>query len=587
MKITLLLAFFALNATAAVRCVGPTATGNGTGVDWDNKLAWTATPARGDVWYLEDGLYPSKTFSTALSGSTVITIKKATAADHGPSIGWVSGMGDGQAVINSMLTFTTGNWILDGQRRNEANWFDGSAYGIRIAANGLNNQIRVSDVAVDNLQFRYLHIEALDTDLPGTTVARYSLYLYDSQAWSSAGNNAHYPNRFTGYVIHRSFLDHGNVPIFIRQADGMVVEYSAFSDSDSNDANHGEAISAYFGCNDFVFRYNKFRNVRGTACMAFTGNGWQMYGNVFYRGETGNGVVAGFGGGAMCNNNKFHHNTIIAGTGYNDGLYYAEGSTGNEAYNNIWVNSRTLYIMGGHDYNAFWDGSNRGEANAQLNVPTSIFVDYANDNFMLKTATMAGRTLGSPYNVDMLGVARGSGGVIDRGSYEFGGVVTNPPPTNPPAALIAPTGFRLGTNIADFRTVRSVATTGAVPAPTPTNTVTCATMWNTYPGATNYWLSAVAPNGVSKTNTLTGRTNYFVTTGLTPGVPYTLTLRAWVTNRLSDGTNLPWLQQTIQKYIPQVTRNGVMVNAGPAVASSTNGYGTTELFRLKIETEPR
>src|ERR1039457_4635384 len=65
----------------ATYCVGPSATGNGSGSDWNNMKAWSSTPSRGDVWYLCGGIYTGKTFSTASSGSTVITIKKAVASD--------------------------------------------------------------------------------------------------------------------------------------------------------------------------------------------------------------------------------------------------------------------------------------------------------------------------------------------------------------------------------------------------------------------------------------------------------------------------------------------------------------------------
>src|SRR5882672_257443 len=121
-----------ISASGAIVCVGPSATGNGSGVDWNNLKAWSGTPSRGDTWYLVDGGYAGKTLNTAHSGTTVITIKKATVAEHGGiSTGWSDTLGDGQATMPS-LTIQTGYWVVDGQQRNESNWFDESAYGIAV-----------------------------------------------------------------------------------------------------------------------------------------------------------------------------------------------------------------------------------------------------------------------------------------------------------------------------------------------------------------------------------------------------------------------------------------------------------------------
>jgi hypothetical protein len=49
-----------------------------------------------------------------------------------------------------------------------------------------------------------------------------------------------------------------------------------------------------------------------------------------------------------------------------------------------------------------------------------IFVDYASDDFRLSGATENGYdSLGSPYNIDLLGITRGGDAVWDRGAYEY------------------------------------------------------------------------------------------------------------------------------------------------------------------------
>ncbi|MGA9778434.1 MAG: hypothetical protein WBS33_09215, partial [Verrucomicrobiia bacterium] len=35
-----------------VYCVGPAASGNGSGSDWNNVKGWSSSPNRGDTWYL-------------------------------------------------------------------------------------------------------------------------------------------------------------------------------------------------------------------------------------------------------------------------------------------------------------------------------------------------------------------------------------------------------------------------------------------------------------------------------------------------------------------------------------------------------
>lgn len=422
-RIVLVAAAFSLiinGALAQNYCVRAGATGTGAGLDWVNAFpTLPATLVRGATYFVADGSYPNYDFNDPVSGSTVITIRKATESNHGTQTGWNSTYGDGQAVFNSTWTVTTSNWIFDGQVRNESNWFDGASYGFKIAHNNQDVQVRMHDDLADNVQFRYIMLEATTAPLPSVTINRYGMYINDFD-WSGL---------FTGHVIHRCLFMNGNVPIFARTSDGTVVEHSAFADTESNDANHGEAISAYFGNHNFIFRHNKFRSIVGTAVLAYQGNGWQVYGNVMWDHWTGDGVIAAFSGSATANNNTFHHNTIIGGRGYNSGLYYAAGSTGNTAYNNLWINNAgPNSVDGTRNYNGYSEANAHGEANAQINIPTTIFMDYANADFRLRSATSPGLALGAPYATDVNGIARGSDGNIDRGAYEFGGVVDTTPP---------------------------------------------------------------------------------------------------------------------------------------------------------------
>jgi hypothetical protein len=70
-------------ASAANWYVREGAIGSGSGTDWTD--AYTSLPPtlnRGDIYYIGDGTYGGYTFDDSESGTTYITIKKATASDQ-------------------------------------------------------------------------------------------------------------------------------------------------------------------------------------------------------------------------------------------------------------------------------------------------------------------------------------------------------------------------------------------------------------------------------------------------------------------------------------------------------------------------
>src|ERR1700719_155540 len=100
---------------AANHYVRSDATGTGTGNDWAN--AYTSLPAtlsRGDTYYIASGSYPSHKFGDLVSGTSVITVKKATVADHGASTGWNDSYAGGQAVFNGQSEIDTSYLVIDG-----------------------------------------------------------------------------------------------------------------------------------------------------------------------------------------------------------------------------------------------------------------------------------------------------------------------------------------------------------------------------------------------------------------------------------------------------------------------------------------
>src|SRR5690242_6729684 len=108
-----------LPASAANHFVRAGATGTGSGADWTNACAdfsgscAVSSLVRGDTYYVAAGTYASHTWNRAASGTSVITIKRATAADHGTDTGWSSTF-DAQVTWGYNQQFTTGFWVFDG-----------------------------------------------------------------------------------------------------------------------------------------------------------------------------------------------------------------------------------------------------------------------------------------------------------------------------------------------------------------------------------------------------------------------------------------------------------------------------------------
>ena len=130
-RILITLLISALTASAATYCVGPSATGNGSGSDWNNQKAWSSTFTRGDTWYLRGGTgYGDVSFTSASSGTTRNTIKKATASDHVTETGWVAAYGTDQASCGNfdINAANSGYWTVDGQ---QGDYYAGTSYGIR------------------------------------------------------------------------------------------------------------------------------------------------------------------------------------------------------------------------------------------------------------------------------------------------------------------------------------------------------------------------------------------------------------------------------------------------------------------------
>ncbi len=429
--IAILLALSALSAHAADRYVRPGASGNGSGSDWNN--AYTSLPSslnRGDTYWLADGSYGSRAFNDPMSGSAVIALRKATPASHGTSTGWSDAYGDGQATFNDM-NFDSGYYVIDGAKRNESDWTNSAAYGIRNSGSLYSSRLSSnSGACADNLTFRYVDVGA-NVGSGVSSAPSSGLYLGGFGGGSLACEN---------WTLHRSHVHNTKIHIQCAGCSGLLVEYTHFGTGWGKEAIRGQVYASNMTVRNSVFKDSCQRDPGDSTsgCTAeialWDGSGFdnnEVYGNVFHKTtneiNTGGVVVIGGNGvswvGPGASNAKVFNNTI---SGYKDGtsIIVLNGS-GNACRNNVWYG-----IAGG-----VGTGCNASSASNNSVLSSSPFIGAAQGDFRLAAGTQAGTALGSPYDVDMKGAKRGADGVWDLGAYEYSAGGTAVQQLSPPINL--------------------------------------------------------------------------------------------------------------------------------------------------------
>lgn len=445
----ILLLFFAISlaaspAAAADHCVRAGASYNGDGSTWASASstggagAYNALPSRlvrGDTYYVADGTYSSYTFDDATSGSSYIYIKKATPSAHGTNTGWSNTYGDGQATFGgSGFTFSTSYYDIDGVVG--AGNGSASPHGIVVQPQTvLRNakRVRIQNSA-DYISIKHT---ALMGQGPGDSTTGSDDGIYIAVSGSS---------HLTFSYLY--MYDFGRCPILWRDVSNVVLEYSYIHRNESTSGQHAEAISASTisgaGNNNVIIRHNIWRETDGTGVLVFRGDGWEVYGNLFFDCDSNNGAITTWSTDPdqpSVTNAKVYNNTIVDGTGLNSGTTFAmtgASPSGNAHYNNIYYNCPTVSVTGmdNNGYNYYGNisklaGMASTESTRQMST-TSPFVNYGQNNFALAGPTQNGKDdLGSPYNRDMLNALRGADGTWDRGAYEYGtGGDIPSPPTN-------------------------------------------------------------------------------------------------------------------------------------------------------------
>ena len=436
--VVIVLLLLCLNAHAANHYIRSGATDSGSGADWTNAAtALPSTFVRGDTYYVASGSYAGRTLGTAASGTTVITIKGATVADHGTATGWLNSYsvstadGGSPAVWTSEIAITSSYWVFDGSVGPNGSTAP-SDYGFSFGTSlsevfllGVSGTVSNNGPALTNIVLSHIYAKATGSDVEKEFLE------------GAVSGGAH-----SNVTISHCLLDGWQGLVMTKGQSGTpysnwTIQYNILLNGFSSSANHGEWINPNERpISNWTIAYNIFRGHSGTSGMTGTivannsdNNSSQIYGNVFDGLQVGNGVITGTSAGNL-NNAVVYNNTFLNMTSDSGDAIGGSGQgSGNVAYNNLFYKTNAAH--GGSftfDYNAYFATTNTPTETHGQTGSTNPLVNATAFDYHLVSATNAGNTLASPFNQDPDGKTRGADGVWDRGAYEFASGASPPPP---------------------------------------------------------------------------------------------------------------------------------------------------------------
>jgi hypothetical protein len=464
-----LFALGTLPAFGACYAVGPTAAGNGSGSDWNNRMnRLPSLLTRGDTYYLMDGSYGSYNFTTPMSGTTRIVVKKAQGYDFGRtadgcpndiSAGWnEAAMGSSQAEFTAFDSSQSarGYLTLDG---------NGTSNGVGCGTSPLAGG-GAKDCGIKLVSSRSDN-GPLDIGVNDGFVNRTNGWTIRYVEWQGGGDNPSTEqngiwcrNGCDNLLIdHVYWHDSGTDFIKLPASNSAIIRHSHFRQNFDNSTYHGQFYIQEGGTSNVHFFGNVIQDIQGTGYwVLMTGgstNGMYIYNNVILktagstRPNTSNGILACINGGTRCANINFIGNTIVNAIGgySSQGLGINSENNNGSSYN--WQNN-LFFNSGGIGFNLNGAGFNHsnntylnsgspsgGSSNSNITVASgapSPFVDWQGYRFQLALANgylENAANAGATFDIDMAGMQRSSDGLWNRGAFEYSTGLQRPaPPTN-------------------------------------------------------------------------------------------------------------------------------------------------------------
>ena len=324
-----LLACGASQSFAACHAVGPTAAGDGSGSNWSNRMGrLPSTLARGDTYYLADGTYAGYTFSTANSGATRVTVKKAQSYDYGQSAqgcsndisaGWdAASLGNGQATFSSFNGGPTQGYVtLDGNGTSK-----GSGCGTAATTNAPAKDCGIKFVVSVGSS------GPINIGQNGQRSAGWTIRYVETQGGGDGNNSSSNEEnhlRCAGgcdnlTVEHVWFYNSGCNFIKMPWTTSATFRDSYFKQNFSSSGCHGQFYLSEVDTQNVSFYNNVIQDIQGTGMWVVVTGGqadnYNIYNNAILRTQGSsrpgfsNGFFACINSGSKCTNMNFFGNSI-------------------------------------------------------------------------------------------------------------------------------------------------------------------------------------------------------------------------------------------------------------------------------------
>ena len=433
-----------LSVTLRAACVGDGAgniyiragaAGTATGADWTNACAdLPSALARGSTyWVAASDSYGTHHF-TGDSGTSTITIRRATVAAHGTDTGWNVSY-DGHVTFGgtggAAFLFDEGHIAINGQSNVTVS--GNSLPGIKLStdcASGPCGDVFFHAAATsDNVSLIYVDLPGLGYNVAGALTG-----IYGDISTGSVAN----------LLVQYSYIHDfgcGGTPIQIQAFTSPTFDHNHIARNISRSTCHNEAI-ADTGSSGATITNNLFEDIQGTGQIvelnaggaAATADSWKISGNVFWH-KTPGGTMTNSPGAIDCINNNVCSNWVVEGNSFvnlstSPGsyalIYFGEAAAGSSVniINNLWWNSVNVqnnygaYATGTEDYNTYESclGSSPNSTTHIQIGSSDLFVASGSGNFHLATDTSAGNgTVLTATSPDPDGTARTS----SRGAYQY------------------------------------------------------------------------------------------------------------------------------------------------------------------------